>query len=291
MNYIFFGSPKFAAIVLNEAAKAGFSPSIVITNPDRPAGRKKILTPPPVKLAAEKLKIPILQPEKLTPQIFGSRTSEKTFFYSFFLVAAYGKLIPEKILEIPRFGVLNIHPSLLPIYRGPTPIQTAILNGDKETGVSLMLLDKELDHGPIIAREKITIAETDTTETLSERLATLGVKLLIQIIPDFLDNKIKPIPQNHLKASITKKFETGDAFVKYKDLADAVSGKSPEKAKKINCLIHALNPEPGTWTITGENPILNISKNKRVKLLESEAEGDTLILKKIQVEGKNPYFV
>jgi len=148
---IFFGTPIFGAIVLEALTKSEFKPIAIVTEPDKPVGRKQILTPPPVKETAIKYDIPVLQPESLsTYQLINLSAYQPDLI----IVAAYGKILPKEILDISRLGSLNIHPSLLPKYRGASPIQTAILNGDKETGVTIILMDEKIDHGPIVAQRQ-----------------------------------------------------------------------------------------------------------------------------------------
>ncbi|PIU98594.1 methionyl-tRNA formyltransferase, partial [Candidatus Wolfebacteria bacterium CG03_land_8_20_14_0_80_40_12] len=190
MNYVFFGTPEFAAIILEKLINVGLLPQAIVCNPDKPVGRKKIVTPPPTKLVIRNQKIEdrikILQPEDLDFkfQILNSK-------FDFFIVAAYAKILPKGILNIPRLGTIGVHPSLLPKYRGPTPIQTAILNGDEETGASLFLLDEEIDHGKIISNEKLEMRNEDY-KILSKKLAGLGAELLIKTLPDFMAGKITP---------------------------------------------------------------------------------------------------
>lgn len=276
MNYkfAFFGTPRFAEIVLEECITQGLIPSLVICNPDRPVGRKKIITPPPTKVLAQKHNIPVSQPEKLNTQYLTQNTE-----YDFAVVAAYGKIIPKEILNIPKFGTVGIHPSLLPKHRGASPIQTALLNGDEETGVSLFLVDEKVDHGKIITEDTIIILANDTYLSLETRLAKLGAELLIKTLPDYADGKIIPKEQNEEEATFTKKFETQDGFVPSDILDAAFQG---EKAFWIHKKICALNPEPGVWTI---------KNNKRMKLLESELRGEKLVLKKIHNEGKTPQIL
>ncbi len=153
--FIFFGTPQLSAEILEHLKQEGFSPSLIVTNPDKPQGRKMIVTPPPVKLWALQNNIPLLQPENLSDPFFIYKL--KTTNYQLFIVVAYGKIIPKEILAIPRKGALNIHYSLLPKYRGASPIETTILKDDRETGVSILLLDEKMDHGPIIAQRGLEI--------------------------------------------------------------------------------------------------------------------------------------
>ena len=264
MQYAFFGSPEFAAIILEKLINAGIPPAVVVCNPDRPAGRKKTITPPPTKIIAGKYGITILQPEKFEEGIKYQISSIKA---DFFIVAAYAKILPKEIIEIPRLGVIGVHPSLLPKYRGATPIQSAILNGERETGVALFLVDEKVDHGSVIKDCRFKIEDSDTTLTLMKRLAEAGADLLIEMLPKFVDGKIKLQPQNESEATYTKKFVTQDAYV---DLAK-------DNPVIIERKVRAFNPEPGAWTIRD---------GKRVKILEAEVIDGKLKLKKIQEAGK-----
>ncbi|MBI5401504.1 methionyl-tRNA formyltransferase [Candidatus Wolfebacteria bacterium] len=312
MKYIFFGSPEFAKIVFKKLLDAGYVPTAVVCNPDRPAGRKKIITPPPVKQLIEngKWQIEILQPENL------SAISDKLLAIrpDLFIVAAYAKIIKKEILDIPKLGTIGTHPSLLPKHRGSSPIQTAILDNDEKTGVTLYLMDEKMDNGPILANRKSQIANSDTYEILMRKLAELGGDLLIETLPKFIAcekrasafgsgntsgfipprkghapmriKKLCDIPlqeQNHSQATFTKKFTTQDAFIEPDKLEKAIN-IGGETAIKIYNKIRALNPEPGTWTI--KTPPVN---GKRMKILEAELTDDKkLKLKTIQFESGKP---
>lgn len=302
---IFFGTSEFAVPALEALKNEGYEIVAVITNPDEPVGRKKVLTPPPVKITAEKYGIKILQPEKLRNNTeFAEKL--KTLKPGISVVVAYGKIIPAEIINLPRFGILNIHPSLLPKYRGPTPIQTTILNGEKETGVMIIKIDEEVDHGPILANYKIQISNDKNFQELQNELARLGAELLIKILPDYLAGKITPQPQDHSQATLTKKFTRDDARINWN-----------KTAEEIDRQIRALNPEPGVWTtwndkilkileaeVTGEENRQNgqvflkprrqgvgvpteASGKKDDKIVVGTAEG-LIVLKIIQPEGKKP---
>jgi len=282
VKYVFFGTPEFAAIILEKLIKAGFVPQAVVCNPDRPIGRKQIVTPPPVKqvIRNEKLetRVKILQPENLSSLIFHLSPLNPDLF----IVAAYTKIIPKEILDIPRLGVIGVHPSLLPKYRGAMPIQTAILNGEKETGVSLFLTDEKEDHGKILSEKKLEIGN-ENYQGLSKKLVEIGAELLIKTLPEFLAGKITPLSQDESQATYTKKFKTEDAYVDLAALQLAIQGEprpdGREKAIEIERKVRALNPEPGVWAI---------KDGKRMKILEAElTTGENkLKLKKIQFEGK-----
>ncbi len=278
-KFAFFGTPRFAEIVLEELIAHGLIPSVVICNPDRPVGRKKTITPPPTKILAGKHNIPVSQPEKLEIGNWKLEIGE----IDFAIVSAYGKIIPKEILNTPKLGTLGIHPSLLPKYRGASPIQTAILDGDEETGVSLFLVDEKVDHGKVIAEDTTMISTNETYLSLEEKLAKLGAELLIKTLPDHIGGKIIPKEQDEGEATLTKKFETKDGFISRDVLESALKG---EKAFWIHKKICALNPEPGAWTL---NP--TTSGEKRMKLLESELRDNKLVLKKIQNEGKKPQVI
>lgn len=284
-NFVFFGTPKFAAVILEKLIQAGFVPSAVVCNPDRPVGRKKVVTPPPVKksvmgqVSSVKSKIQVLQPEKLDE---GFKFQVSSFKSDFFVVSAYAKIIPKEFLDIPPLGTIGVHPSLLPKHRGASPIQETILRGDKETGVTLYLLDEKVDHGPILANRKLQIANSDSYEILAKKLAKLGGDLLVETLPKFLAGEIKPQAQDESEATYTKKFTTEDAFVSEVDLDRAISGDSSGLAISIERKIRAFDPEPGVWTIRN---------GKRTKLLGATLENGKLILKKIQIEGKKPTMV
>lgn len=276
-NYIFFGTPEFAAIILEKLIKAGHIPSAVVCNPDKPVGRKKIITAPETKVIAQKYNIPVLQPKNLEigPPAGGWRLKIGKIKPDFAIVAAYSQIVPKEILKIPRLGVIGVHPSLLPKYRGASPIQSAILNGDEITGTTLYLMDEKMDHGPILAKRELKL-QTTNYKLLSNELAKLSSDLLIEILPD-IEEKIKnAVPQNESQATYTKKFATEDAFIKPEDL------EKEQAALEIERKIRALNPEPGTFTFIN---------NKRVKILEAKIVEGKLKLTKIQVEGKKPTLV
>jgi methionyl-tRNA formyltransferase len=271
MKYVFFGSPEFAAIILEKLIGAEFVPEAVVCNPDRPFGRKKIITSPPTKMfvAGKKtLSVPVLQPEKLDEnfinQVFG-------FDPDIFIVAAYSKIIPQEILDIPKLGTIGVHPSLLPKYRGASPIQSAILAGEEKTGTTLYLMDAKMDNGAILANSELRIKNSEWNyESLMKKLAEMSGELLAETLPKFIKGEIVPLPQNDSETTFTKKFKTEDGFV---DL-------EKDNPIEIERKVRALNPEPGVFTIKND---------KRMKILEAELDANNkLILKKIQLEGKKP---
>ncbi len=264
---IFIGTPKFGAIILEELIKANLAPILVITAPDKPAGRKQTITPPPVKLMAQKYNIEVEQPEKIRNiDISKYRNLQPDMV----VVAAYGKIISKEILDIPKFGCLNVHPSLLPKYRGASPIQTAILNGDSKTGVTIMLMDEKMDHGPILAQREYPIPN-DQYPIIHDELANLGAELLIEVIPKYINKEIKAKEQDHTKATFTKIIKKEDGLIDWK--------KRPEEIERQ---IRAYTPWPSTFTFVKKD-----AKQIRVKVLEVEIKDNKLVIKRVQPEGKN----
>ncbi|MBI2507100.1 MAG: methionyl-tRNA formyltransferase [Candidatus Niyogibacteria bacterium] len=235
MNFIFFGTSEFAIPILDALKNKGWLPKLVVATPDRPAGRKLKLKSSPVKMWAEKNGIPVIQPENLkNPDTFQKLTDTKC---RLILVAAYGKIMPKEVLDLPEKGSLNVHPSLLPRYRGADPIRSAILAGDKKTGVTVMLMDEKMDHGPILKHETLNLKHKKYTyPELKKELAELGGKLLAETLPEWLAGEIKPKEQDHSKATYTKKITKEDGHINWSESAEIIERK-----------IRALNPWPGTY--------------------------------------------
>ncbi len=269
-KFVFFGSPRFAEIIIKKLIDAGMPPAAVVCNPDRPFGRKKILTPPPVKVVAQLHGIPILQPEKLDESF---KLQVLSFKPDVAVVAAYAKILPQSVIALPRLGIVGVHPSLLPKYRGASPIQAALLAGDPVTGISLYLIDAKVDHGAVLASREAQIAPRETYATLVEKLGGLSGELLIKTLPELIDGSITPTPQNEAIASYTKKFSTEDGFV---DLAQ-------DDPVAIDRKIRALNPDPGVYTFAEKN-----GKRVRVKLIEAELREGRLVPTLVQYDGAKP---
>lgn len=252
----------------------------VITTPDKPVGRKQILTPSPVKIWAKKNKLPVLQLEKI-----------KELKPDLIIVTAYGQIIPKEILNIPKFGALNIHPSLLPKYRGASPIQTVILNGNKQTGITIMLMDEKMDHGPIVSSSQFMVHGSKMTyEELAEKLADIGAELLIKTLPDYINGKIKPKPQDHPEATFTKIIKKQDGKIDWN-----------KSAEEIERQIRAFHEWPTAYTFFNDKQLKILEadimegKNKKPgkvfaenKELMVQTGNGVLILKQIQLEGKKP---
>jgi methionyl-tRNA formyltransferase len=272
-KFAFFGTPDIAVIVLEKLKSAGMLPSVIISNPDAPQGRKMVLTSPPVKVWALAHGIPVLQPQSLrTDKTVEMYLEENRIELS--IVVAYGKLIPESLLSIPKYGTVNVHPSLLPKLRGASPIRSAIFEDMRETGVSIMLLDSELDHGPLLAQESVDI-QTDAWPVrggeLDTLLATKGGELLVRTLPSLIDGTLIPTEQNHSSATFCTKItkEMGELDLK----ADAYQ----------NLLkIRAFDGWPGTFFYTEKN-----EKRIRVKIVDAELDGNSLKILRIIPEGRN----
>ncbi|MDQ5949918.1 MAG: methionyl-tRNA formyltransferase, partial [Patescibacteria group bacterium] len=178
-KFVFFGTPDISVDVLDQLKSFDIIPSLIVTQPDRAQGRGLEITPPPVKVWAMKNQIPYLQPQKLKEI---EEDLEKVGA-DWYLVVAYGKILPNWLLSIPGRRVLNIHPSLLPLYRGPSPIESALLHGDTITGVSLMILDEEMDHGPLLGQADLEVSDSTTKKELYEKLSSLGAVLVRDYVP------------------------------------------------------------------------------------------------------------
>jgi len=231
---IFIGTPEYGAIVLEGLIKGGYRPVLAVTAPDKPKGRKQILTPPVVKVVAKKHNIPVEQPEIIK----NLKLKIKNLKPDLGILAAYGQIIPKDILDIPKFGFLNVHPSLLPKYRGPSPIQFTILNGEKKSGVTIILMDEKIDHGPIISQKSLEIKEQETAETLHNKLAQLGAYLLLETIPKWVKGLIKPEEQNDVQATFTKILFKEDGKIDWK-----------KPVKVLEREIRAFYPWPGSYII------------------------------------------
>lgn len=250
MKIIFIGTPEFAATILEKIAHSEYKPVLVITAPDKPVGRKQIITPPPVKIIAEKNKISVAQFEKIQD----SKLKIQNLNPDLIIVAAYGQIIPKEILNIPRLGCLNIHPSLLPKYRGSSPIQTTILRGDKETGVTIILMNEKMDQGKIVDSIKHQVSSGITCKELSKELAEIAGKLLIETIPKWEKGEIKPKTQDESRATYTKILKKIDGKIDWQKTAEFIERQ-----------IRAFNPWPGSFT-----KFQNSDKNYRVlKILKA----------------------
>jgi len=302
LNVLFFGTPEFSVPILETLCQSDFKPKTVITAPDRPAGRGQEITSPPIKIIAQKYEIKIFQPEtkqELTEQALKIKPD-------LIVTAAYGKILSKEILDIPKYGSINVHPSLLPKYRGPSPIQFAILNGDNETGTTIMLMNEKMDEGPILAQQFVKIGKDDTAQILEQKLSKISAKLLIKTLaqwimlkesPKSIQHLIFPQQQNNAKATYTKILTKQDGKI--------IWDKSAEELARQ---IRAFYPWPGSFSIfksangkSGSLKILNAAASKiqtekelgRIfltddKKLVVQTGSGCLIINELQLEGSRP---
>ena len=256
---IFMGTPQFSVPGLTALQENGYEIALVVTQPDRPRGRGRNVTPSPVKAAALDLGIQVIQPASIKTAEFADQIQSNN--PDFQIVIAYGKILPENVLAIPRFGTINIHASLLPKLRGPAPIQWAIINGEKETGICSMLMDKGLDTGDILLTAPEPVNPEDTAGTLHDRLAAKGAKVLLDTLRKFADHKIHPTPQDHSLATYAPLLTKDDGLINW--------SKSAESLERF---IRGVTPWPGAHTFFGEAR-LKIFKSAPIALETTEPPG------------------
>jgi methionyl-tRNA formyltransferase len=248
------GTPQFAVPSLR-ALSLGPYMITVVTQPDRPAGRGGKLTPPPVKVVADELGLPILQPATLRDPDFRAELAE--LHPAMTVLVAYGEYVVPSLLDLPRRGSVNLHPSLLPRWRGSTPIQSAILAGDEMTGASIILMDRGLDTGPILAQRSVPIGREETHPELSERLAHIGAELLAETLPLWLRGEIEPVPQTEEGATLTRTLKKEDGLIEWQQPAEQIARR-----------VRALQPWPGTYTYWNASPL----KILRARVVEAPGE-------------------
>ena len=290
---IFFGTPEPAAKALRALVKDGHDVAAVFTRPDRISGRSRKPRPTSVNEAAVELGLPVHTPPGLRgDDVLSDLAAIPADIY---VVLAYGRILPAAILALPARGVLNVHPSLLPLYRGPSPVVTAIRDGASETGVSVMLLDEGMDTGPVIAQSaSVPITDSDTAESLTDQLFTMGVDLLVKTIPSWGRGDIEGVPQDDALATVTSLVEKSDGELDF-----------GEPALNIERAIRAYHPWPGTFTRwdgkllkileasvsgTGENLRPGVVSIHGGRLIIGTGEGN-LDVKRLQLEGRSAVFV
>jgi methionyl-tRNA formyltransferase len=238
LRVVFMGTPRIAVPTLEALVVDGQDVVGVVTQPDRPAGRGHGLLAPPVKLAALRYGIPVLQPERLRRA--EAVESLRALNPDVIVVMAYGQILRPTVLQLPRFGCVNVHPSLLPQYRGVAPINWAILEGQSETGVSIMLMDEGVDSGPVLAQARARILPDDDAETLGDRLADLGADLLVRTLREWAAGRVTPVPQDSSRATFTRMLRREDGLVDWN-----------RPAVEIERRLRAFQPWPGlhtTWS-------------------------------------------
>ena len=259
---IFMGTPEFAVPALKALHKNDQDIALVVTQPDRPKGRGRKLTPSPVKETATNLGYPVIQPASVRTAEFMSCIEKYT--PDFIVVVAFGHIIPKNILTIPKIATINVHASLLPKYRGPAPIQWAIINEEKETGVTTMLMDEGLDTGDILLSSKLKIGSDETSDTLHGRLADLGSDLLIQTLNAYETGDINPAPQDHTQATYAPILKKNDGRMNWK-----------LPAESLEAFIRGMTPWPGAFSFH-EQKRLKFFKAKAI-VMNTEASPGTVI--------------
>ena len=289
LNFVFFGTPEVASETLEILKRSGFTPSLIVTSPDKPQGRKMLVTPPPVKVWAEENGIPYIQPEtlgkleivlrtsaqagetsKAIRQQANTRGEQNNFQFDLFVIVAYGKILPESILNMPKLGSINIHYSLLPKYRGASPVESAILNGETETGVTIQKMAYKMDSGPILAQEKVEIFSNEKAPDLRGRLIKIGGELLVKILKTPSVSGHFPFAggeeQDESQATFCKKIKKEDGLI---DLDD-------DPVKNYN-KFRAYAEWPRTFFFRN---------GKRIIITDAILDNGQFVLKKVIPEGK-----
>jgi len=285
---IFFGTPIFAIPTLKNLLQGPDEVVAVVTQPDREKGRGRKVIPSPVKELALQHGLTLLQPEKVREEGFQEKI--KSLQPELFVVLAYGQILPRFLLQIPKYGAVNVHASLLPKYRGAAPIAWAILKGERVTGVTTIMMDEGMDTGDILLQTEIPIGEEETSETLHDRLALLGAKLLLETVSGMKAGNVHPIPQDHLKVTYAPPLKKEDGRIDWS-----------KEGKEIDRQVRALNPWPGAFTEWNGKLLKifrgevreEISKGKAGMVswvgsdfIEVETGKNFFLIKEVQLEGK-----
>ncbi|HEY4489262.1 MAG TPA: methionyl-tRNA formyltransferase [Candidatus Paceibacterota bacterium] len=266
--FAFFGTPYVARDTLSLLLEAGYTPSIVVTSPDAPRGRGLELAPSETKVFAESAGIPVLVPEKLDNAFLNDISS---YGAEYAVVVAYGKLLPREVIDAFPLGVLNIHYSLLPKYRGASPVESALLSGENETGVTIQRLALKMDAGDIVVQRATSIEPEETTQELRARLIRLGAELLIEVLPAFVSGALSLVPQDESQATFARKIAKKEGLLSLKDDTEINWRK-----------YRAYRESPGTffYAVKGDKRI-------RVKVLKASRRGDMFVIERIVPESKS----
>ena len=259
---IFMGTPDFAVPCLKALTECNCVVDLVVTQPDRPKGRGRRVESPPVKQAADLLGYEVIQPEAVNTDDFAKMIADRS--PDLLVVVAFGHILPKRILEIPGYGSVNIHASLLPAYRGPAPIQWAVINGETETGVTSMLMDKGLDTGEILLFEKLPVLPDDTAGSLHDRLAAVAARVLIKTIDAIRSGTVRPLTQNHAQATYAPMLKKADGRIDW-----------TKPAEEIERFIRGMTPWPGAFTFMNSKRI-KIFHGRVCSLTESHAPGTVI---------------
>jgi methionyl-tRNA formyltransferase len=303
MKLVFCGTPLFAVPSLERLAAAGFDLQLVVTQPDRPQGRGMELTASPVKQSALKLGLPILQPEKIKKnEEFQARLTKLR--RDAIIVVGYGRIIPPWMLELPPYGNINVHASLLPKYRGAAPIQWAIANGEKISGVTTMLLNEGLDTGDILLQREMEIRPEDTAVTFAPRLAELGADLIVETLRGLEEKQISPVPQDHAKATLAPILKKEDGLVDFRtsamEIHNRLRGFQPwpgayAQFRGKNLKFVSSRPEdasaklgPGELRVGDEKLFVGCGGGSVLELLQVQPEGKKIMTAREFINGYHP---
>ncbi|MDP2837715.1 MAG: methionyl-tRNA formyltransferase [Candidatus Moranbacteria bacterium] len=293
VRVVFMGTPKLSATILGALLERGYNIVGVVTKADKPVGREKELVSNPVKEMTIKHELPLLQPEQFALPVIEQLRALKP---DLIIVAAYGKLLPQEVLSLPGFGCVNVHTSLLPKWRGASPIQNALLAGASQTGVTIMLMDSGMDTGDILTQRSLPIAENDTTRTLTEKLTALATDLLLETLPQFVERHITPTKQNHAEATLCQLIEREDGHIIWTDEAENIFNR-----------YRALSPWPGIFAYWKKNDdhlrlkLISISYQKQNPAMTQplgkvfeigekigvQTTSGVIFLEEVQLEGKS----
>lgn len=262
IRIVYMGTPDIAAVILKRLIREPYKVVLAVTQPDRPKGRGKELAKSPVKLVAEEAGIPVFQPLKLRdPEAVRTVAKAKP---DMIVVAAFGQILPKEVLDLPKYGCINVHASLLPAYRGAAPIQWAIIDGQRETGITIMKMDEGLDTGDILLQKSIEIASDETGGTLHDRLADLGAEALCEAIPGVLDGTLKPVAQGEMTTPYAKQLTKEMGRLDFTKPAEVLAR-----------MIRGFDPWPGTFTDL-DGKLLKIQKAEPVILKDSGLKPGTI---------------
>ncbi len=262
MKIAFFGTPEFTVNFLETLKSSGFCPSLVVTNPDRPSGRGMVMTSPLPKKWADENSIKVLQPEKLGDEVFEELSKDS---WDLFVVIAYGKIIPERFINLPKFGTINLHYSLLPKYRGATPVESAILAGDEISGITIQKMRFKLDTGPIIFQEEMNVDASDTTLTLREKMNHRAQYVLPEIIKSIFENKVTETEQDESLATHCGKISKEDGQISLED--DPIT---------LDRKWRAYQGWPGLYFF---------QNGKRIKITKAHFNGEHFVIEEVVPEG------
>ncbi|ARK31052.1 methionyl-tRNA formyltransferase [Halalkalibacter krulwichiae] len=268
MKIVFMGTPDFSVPVLSNLISEGYDIVAVVTQPDRPVGRKRVLTPPPVKVEAEKHKIAVLQPEKIKEPM----EIEKVLAYDpdLIITAAFGQILPKELLDAPKYGCINVHASLLPEYRGGAPIHQAIIDGQKEAGVTIMYMVEKLDAGDMLSQVRVPIDENDHVGTMHDKLSSSGAKLLIETIPGLISGAIQPQPQDEAKVTFARNISREMELLDWTRSGESLYNQ-----------IRGLHPWPVAYTLLEGKP-LKVWWGEKVKSTQEQKPG---VIERIDADG------